>query len=184
MDSHVRVAWKLVMKSEAFWSTLGSPYFHGCLPSSSLENALLVSDASSQASSTLRVGFLGLKKAKKEVHFLRFKEMKEIHGSSSCDDRQKRELQRQEREMAKFAQMADAHKQQQQRQKQVEESGSGQVSNPLRNATALAYQDQRKALKFGFSSKSGTSKKPTGGAAKKPKVAIAPVFSNDSDEEQ
>ncbi|KAJ9186061.1 hypothetical protein P3X46_005607 [Hevea brasiliensis] len=78
----------------------------------------------------------------------------------------------------------DAHKQQQQRQKQVEESGSGQVSNPLRNATALADHDQWKALKFGFSSKSGTSKKPTGGAAKKPKVAIAPVFSNDSDEEQ
>lgn len=49
---------------------------------------------------------------------------------------------------------ADAHKQQQ----QVEESGSGQVSNSIRSATALADQDQRKALKFGFSSKSGTSK--------------------------
>lgn len=35
----------------------------------------------------------------------RFKEMREMHGSSSRDDRQKREQQRQEREMAKFAQM-------------------------------------------------------------------------------
>ncbi|XP_021621266.1 G patch domain-containing protein 8 isoform X2 [Manihot esculenta] len=112
-------------------------------------------------------------------HRKRFKEMREMHGSSSRDDRQKRELQRQEREMAKFAQMADAHKQQQ----QVEESGSGQVSNSIRSATALADQDQRKALKFGFSSKSGTSK-PSGGDAKKPKAAVASVFGNDSDEEQ
>lgn len=35
----------------------------------------------------------------------RFKEMREMHGSSSRDDRQKRELLRQEKEMAKFAQM-------------------------------------------------------------------------------
>lgn len=35
----------------------------------------------------------------------RFKQMKEMHGSSSRDDRQKREQQRQEKEMAKFAQM-------------------------------------------------------------------------------
>lgn len=51
---------------------------------------------------------------------------------------------------------ADARKQQQ--QQQVEESGSCQVSNSLRSATALADQDQRKALKFGFSSKGSTSK--------------------------
>ncbi|KAG8648345.1 G patch domain-containing protein 8 isoform X2 [Manihot esculenta] len=115
-------------------------------------------------------------------HRKRFKEMREMHGSSSRDDRQKREQQRQEREMAKFAQMADARKQQQ--QQQVEESGSCQVSNSLRSATALADQDQRKALKFGFSSKGSTSK-PTGGvAAKKPKVAVASVFGDDSDEEQ
>lgn len=35
----------------------------------------------------------------------RFKEMKELHGSSSRDDRLKREQQRQEREMAKYAQL-------------------------------------------------------------------------------
>lgn len=35
----------------------------------------------------------------------RFKEMKEMHGGGSRDDRQKREQLRQEREMAKFAQM-------------------------------------------------------------------------------
>ncbi|XP_044466584.1 G patch domain-containing protein 8 isoform X2 [Mangifera indica] len=38
-------------------------------------------------------------------HRKRFKEMRELHGSSSRDDRQKREQQRQEREMAKFAQI-------------------------------------------------------------------------------
>ncbi|KAI5658349.1 hypothetical protein M9H77_27142 [Catharanthus roseus] len=92
-------------------------------------------------------------------HRKRFKEMREMHGSSSRDDRQKREQQRQEREMAKFAQMADAQKQQQQQQQQQqkqEESGGVPVSMP--SATALAVQDQRKALKFGFSAKGGTSK--------------------------
>nr|GEX96047.1 G patch domain-containing protein 8 [Tanacetum cinerariifolium] len=43
--------------------------------------------------------------------------------------------------------------------------------------------DQRKALKFGFSSKFGGSKSSVKSAAKKPKVAIASVFGNDSDEE-
>ncbi|KAA8545315.1 hypothetical protein F0562_020099 [Nyssa sinensis] len=107
-------------------------------------------------------------------HRKRFKGMREMHGSSSRDDRQKREQQRQEREMAKFAQMADARKQQQQEQ---EQSGTPIVS------TALVDQDQRKALKFGFSSKVGTSKNSISNAAKKPKVTVASVFSNDSDEE-
>ncbi|CAN0897306.1 G patch domain-containing protein 8 [Linum grandiflorum] len=111
-------------------------------------------------------------------HRKRFKEMKEMHGSSSRDDRQKRELQRQEREMAKFAQMADAHKQQQhQQQQQQEEPGSAKT------ATSLGDQDQRKTLKFGFSSKSGSSKTPTSSAAKRPKTVLASVFKNDSDEE-
>lgn len=35
----------------------------------------------------------------------RFKGMREMHGSSSRDERQKREQLRQEKEMAKFAQM-------------------------------------------------------------------------------
>lgn len=39
------------------------------------------------------------------MYLQRFKEMKEMHGGSSRDDRQKREQLRQEREMAKFAQM-------------------------------------------------------------------------------
>lgn len=112
-------------------------------------------------------------------HRKRFKEMREMHGTSSRDDRQKRELQRQEREMAKFAQMADARKQEQQLQQQ-EESGSAQQ----KSATALVDQDQRKALKFGFSSKGGFSKNSSAKAAKKPKSAVASVFSNDSDEEQ
>eukprot|EP00261_Vitis_vinifera_P039526 XP_019080769.1 PREDICTED: G patch domain-containing protein 8 isoform X2 [Vitis vinifera] len=88
-------------------------------------------------------------------HRKRFKEMREMHGTSSRDDRQKREQQRQEREMAKFALMADARKQQQQ---QEEESGNTAVSTTLRSATPLADQEQRKALKFGFSSKGGMSK--------------------------
>ncbi|XP_052194785.1 uncharacterized protein LOC127802799 [Diospyros lotus] len=115
-------------------------------------------------------------------HRKRFKEMREMHGSSGRDDRQKREQQRQEREMAKFAQIADARKQQQQQQDQEEQSAV--VSSSTRSATALADQDQRKALKFGFSSKGGTSKTSFASAAKKkPKAAVASVFSNDSDEE-
>ncbi|XVF05884.1 hypothetical protein REPUB_Repub06bG0000500 [Reevesia pubescens] len=112
-------------------------------------------------------------------HRKRFKEMREMHGSSSRDDRQKREQQRQEREMAKFAQMAGVHRQQQELH---EESGPGTAS-ALVTATALADQDQRKALKFGFSSKSSTSKNAVGSAVKKPKVGVASVFGNDSDDE-
>lgn len=48
---------------------------------------------------------------------------------------------------------ADARKQQQQ-----EESGSAPVQSEVQNASVLADQDQRKTLKFGFSSKGGTSK--------------------------
>ncbi|XP_019187599.1 PREDICTED: G patch domain-containing protein 8 [Ipomoea nil] len=115
-------------------------------------------------------------------HRKRFKEMREMHGSSSRDDRQKREQQRQEREMAKFAQIADAHKKQQVQQKQ-EESGTVQASPVVRTATALADQDQRKTLKFGFSAKGGQSKNIFGSTAKKPKVTVASAFSNESDEE-
>ncbi|KAJ7977803.1 G patch domain-containing protein 8 [Quillaja saponaria] len=111
-------------------------------------------------------------------HRKRFKEMREMHGTSDRDDRQKREQQRQEREMAKFAQIADARKQQQQ-----EETTAAPISSESRSATALADQDQRKALKFGFSSKGSTSKNTLGSAAKKPKVVASSIFSNDSDEE-
>ncbi|CAA2959488.1 G patch domain-containing 8, partial [Olea europaea subsp. europaea] len=52
-----------------------------------------------------------------------------------------------------------------------------------RSATLVADQDQRKALKFGFSAKSSASKSSVGNATKKPKVAVASVFGNDSDEE-
>ncbi|KAE9446718.1 hypothetical protein C3L33_21380, partial [Rhododendron williamsianum] len=113
----------------------------------------------------------------------RFKEMREMHGTSSRDDRQKREQQRQEREIAKFAQIADARKQQLQQQEQPEQPGIAVASAATRSATVLADQEQRKALKFGFSSKGGTSKNLVGNAAKKPKVAVASVFGNDSDEE-
>ncbi|XP_021281544.1 G patch domain-containing protein 8 [Herrania umbratica] len=117
-------------------------------------------------------------------HRKRFKEMREMHGSSSRDDRQKREQQRQEKEMAKFAQMAGARKQQQQQQQQElrQESGPAAASAPV-TATALADQDQRQALKFGFSSKTSTSKNAFGNAAKKPKFPVASVFGNDSDDE-
>ncbi|KAF7805021.1 G patch domain-containing protein 8 [Senna tora] len=115
-------------------------------------------------------------------HRKRFKEMKEMHGSSSRDDRQKREQQRQEREMAKFAQIADAQKQQQIQQQQ-EETGTALASSESRSATALADQEQRKTLKFGFSSKGGASKNTFGGSAKKQKVAVSSVFGNDTDEE-
>ncbi|KAL5700580.1 hypothetical protein ACHQM5_026007 [Ranunculus cassubicifolius] len=116
-------------------------------------------------------------------HRKRFKEMKDMHGSSSRDDRQKREQLRQEKEMAKFAQLADAQKQQQMQQQQEEQSAPS-----LKSASAaLPGQDQRAALKFGFSSKSGTSKNSFGSAAKKAKIMpmrISSVFGNDSDEEK
>ncbi|KAJ9550622.1 hypothetical protein OSB04_014667 [Centaurea solstitialis] len=132
----------------------------------------------------LAVEFEGHLSSYDHNHRKRFKEMREMHGSSSRDDRQKREQLRQEREMAKFAQMADAHKQQQQQlQQQQQEDESAKTDHPVKNATVLADQDQRKALKFGFSSKVGASKSSGMSGAKKPKVPIASVFGNDSDEE-
>ncbi|XP_068660082.1 uncharacterized protein [Aristolochia californica] len=130
-------------------------------------------------------------------HRKRFKEMREMHGSTSRDDRQKREQLRQEREMAKFAQIADAHKQQQQQQlkeqqqqqqlkEQQEQSGATLATNVARGATTLAVQDQRKTLKFGFSSKAGSATKGlSGGISKKPKVElkVTSVFGVDSEEE-
>ncbi|KAI3496496.1 hypothetical protein L1887_38860 [Cichorium endivia] len=126
----------------------------------------------------LAVEFEGHLSSYDHNHRKRFKEMREMHGSSSRDDRQKREQLRQEKEMAKFAQMADAHKQQQQQQQQ-EESEKSKL--PVKNVGVLD-QDQRKALKFGFSSKLG-AKSSGMSAAKKPKTPIASVFGNDSDEE-
>jgi hypothetical protein len=122
----------------------------------------------------LAVEFEGHLSSYDHNHRKRFKEMREMHGNSSRDERQKREQQRQEREMAKFAQMADAHKQQQ----QEEELGT---STALA-ATVLADQEQRKVLKFGFSTKIGTSKNKVS-ATKKPKVVVASIFNNDTDEE-
>ncbi|KAG7552013.1 G-patch domain [Arabidopsis thaliana x Arabidopsis arenosa] len=114
-------------------------------------------------------------------HKKRFKEMKEMHGASSRDDRKKREQQRQEREMTK---MADARKQQMQ-QNQQEDPENVSVPTPAKTTVApLAVQDQRKTLKFGFSSKSGNiSKSQPTSSTKKPKVAISSVFGNDSDED-
>ncbi|RYR02023.1 hypothetical protein Ahy_B06g080876 isoform C [Arachis hypogaea] len=118
-------------------------------------------------------------------HRKRFKQMKEMHGGSSRDDRQKREQQRQEKEMAKFAQMADAQKQQ--RLQLQQESGSASASSGSKTATALTDQEQRNTLKFGFSSKGTASKVSVGikkpNIAKKKNVPISSIFGNDSDEE-
>ncbi|XP_010551024.1 PREDICTED: G patch domain-containing protein 8 [Tarenaya hassleriana] len=114
-------------------------------------------------------------------HKKRFKEMREMHGTSSRDDRQKREQQRLEREMAK---MADARKQQQMQQQQLEDSGNAPASAPPKPVTAVTDHDQRKTLKFGFSSKGSVSKNQSGSVTKrKPKVAVASAFGNDSDED-
>ncbi|KAG2316593.1 hypothetical protein Bca52824_019715 [Brassica carinata] len=115
-------------------------------------------------------------------HKKRFKEMKEMHGASSRDDRKKREQQRQERELTK---MADARKQQQMQQNMQEDPENVPVPLPAKTTLApLVVQDQRKSLKFGFSSKSGsTSKSQSKSSIKKPKIAIASVFGNDSDED-
>ncbi|XP_051132717.1 uncharacterized protein LOC127252544 isoform X2 [Andrographis paniculata] len=128
-------------------------------------------------------------------HRKRFKQMRDMHGSSSRDDRQKREQQRQEKEMAKFMQMAGARRQQQQLQVQSqEEAGSAPASTPTptpnptptpaaSSATVVVDQDQRKALKFGFSAKGSTVKSSGGNTTKKAKVVVASVFSNESDED-
>ncbi|KAM0938228.1 putative transcription factor C2H2 family [Dioscorea sansibarensis] len=115
-------------------------------------------------------------------HRKRFKEMKEMHGGSSRDDRLKREQLREEKEMAKFAQLADAHKQ---RQQQEQSGGSQDTGSESNTATGLVTQNQRQALKFGFSSRLGSIKNSAGSAAKKQKVAVkvSSIFSNDSDEE-
>ncbi|OAY76480.1 G patch domain-containing protein 8 isoform X2 [Ananas comosus] len=116
-------------------------------------------------------------------HRKRFKEMREMHGSSSRDDRQKREQLREEKEMAKFAQMADAHKRQQQQQEQSEVSAEPAV--PPRNANTLVDQDQRQALKFGFSRVGPSKKSSVGSGSKKPKIAatVSSIFGNVSDED-
>ncbi|KNA03801.1 hypothetical protein SOVF_205640, partial [Spinacia oleracea] len=123
-------------------------------------------------------------------HRKRFKEMREMHGSNR-DDRLKREMQRQEKEMAKFSQIADARKQQQtqeqeeQQQQEQEQSGNTPVMDATTAASAPVDIDQRKALKFGFSAKSGTAKSSFNIAAKKkPKVPVVSIFGNDSDEDQ
>ncbi|KAL9141111.1 hypothetical protein ABFS82_14G081600 [Erythranthe guttata] len=117
-------------------------------------------------------------------HRKRFKQMRDMHGSSSRDDRQKREQQRHEKEMAKFLQMADVHKQQQQQTQNQEESGTHPAPPAVTSsATKVTDQDQRKVLKFGFSAKGSAVKSSVSNTTKKPKVAIASVFSNDSDEE-
>ncbi|KAL7082227.1 hypothetical protein ACP275_14G086300 [Erythranthe tilingii] len=117
-------------------------------------------------------------------HRKRFKQMRDMHGSSSRDDRQKREQQRHEKEMAKFLQMADVHKQQQQQTQNQEESGTHTAPPAVTSsATKVTDQDQRKVLKFGFSAKGSAVKSSVSNTTKKPKVAIASVFGNDSDEE-
>ncbi|XP_073007009.1 uncharacterized protein [Typha latifolia] len=115
-------------------------------------------------------------------HRKRFKEMREMHGSSSRDDRQKREQLRQEKEMAKFALLADAQKKQQQEQ---EQSGVSAETATPKNTPTLIDQDQRQALKFGFSRPGPSKKTSTGSISKKPKVAakVSSIFGNDSDEE-
>ncbi|KAI5424640.1 hypothetical protein KIW84_030722 [Lathyrus oleraceus] len=120
-------------------------------------------------------------------HRKRFKQMKEMHGSSSRDDRQKREQQRQEKELAKFAQIADAQKQQRLQLQQESGSTPVSVSSESRTATALTDQEQRNTLKFGFSSKGFASKNTVGAkkqnVSKKQNVPVASIFGNDSDEE-
>ncbi|GLJ31004.1 hypothetical protein SUGI_0619840 [Cryptomeria japonica] len=114
-------------------------------------------------------------------HKKRFKEMKEMHSGGTRDDRQKREQLRQEREMARFVQIADAQRLQQQQ----EDSGVAPASSTVRNATSLVVQDQRKTLKFGFAAKSVASKASAGAVVKKTKVVskVSSVFGDDSEEE-
>ncbi|KAL2941724.1 G patch domain-containing protein 8 [Bienertia sinuspersici] len=89
-------------------------------------------------------------------HRKRFKDMREMHGGSNRDDRLKREQQRQEKEMAKFAQIADARKQQQIQEQ--DQPGTDPVTSGTKAAADPVDNDQRKALKFGFSAKAAHPK--------------------------
>ncbi|KAG6552465.1 hypothetical protein Mapa_005885 [Marchantia paleacea] len=110
-------------------------------------------------------------------HKKRFKEMKELQASRSRDERQKREQLREEKEMAKFSQLAEAQRQQQQ------VSQSKATATAISSAPApVATQDQRTTLKFGFVSKVATTKMSFGSTAKKTKVtARHSTFQDDSD---
>lgn len=124
-------------------------------------------------------------------HKKRFKEMRELQASRTRDDRQKREQARQEKEMQRFSQLAEAQRQQQEQQQQQQEVDIGSIaaSHPVQDqhtgsiATSLPVQDRRNALKFGFASKSMTSKLPVTGVAKKNKLVakVASVFQEESD---
>ncbi|KAG0492924.1 hypothetical protein HPP92_006322 [Vanilla planifolia] len=117
-------------------------------------------------------------------HRKRFKEMREMHAGSSRDDRLKKEHLRHEKEIAKFAaQMADAQKRQ---HEQLEDQLEGPTdSSMVKSSNAPPVNDQRQALKFGFTSRLGSSKKPNVNAAKKPKTIgkVASVFGDDSEDE-
>ncbi|KAF8641604.1 hypothetical protein HU200_067795 [Digitaria exilis] len=78
---------------------------------------------------------------------------------------------------------ADAHRKQQQQQKQEKSEAPAESVAPKKIA-GPSNQDQRQALKFGFS-KMAPSKAPVGNASKKPKVLtkVSSVFGNDSDED-
>ncbi|XP_020672365.1 G patch domain-containing protein 8 isoform X5 [Dendrobium catenatum] len=115
-------------------------------------------------------------------HRKRFKEMRDMRASSSRDDRQKKEQLRQEKEVAKFAaQMADARRRQ---HEQLQEQ-SEVPTDSSKGGNATPVNDQRQTLKFGFTSKLGSTKNPAATAAKKAKIAVkvTSVFGNDSDEE-
>lgn len=115
-------------------------------------------------------------------HRKRFKEMREMRASSNRDDRQKKEQLRQEKEVAKFAaQMADAHK----RQHEVLQEQSEVSTDSRDGGNASLVKDQRQTLKFGFTSRLGSTKNSAAAAAKKAKVVVKvnSVFGNDSDDE-
>lgn len=115
-------------------------------------------------------------------HRKRFKEMREMRAGSSRDDRQKKEQLRQEKEVAKFAaQMADARRRQyEQLHEQSEVS-----TDASKGGNASLVNDQRQTLKFGFTSKLGSTKNSTATTSKKPKLPVkaTSVFGNDSDDE-
>ncbi|KAK8938290.1 hypothetical protein KSP40_PGU008326 [Platanthera guangdongensis] len=88
-------------------------------------------------------------------HRKRFKEMREMHAGSSRDDRQKKELLRQEKEMAKFAaQMADSHRR---HNEQLQEQSEVSVDLSKGENSAL-IDEQRQTLKFGFTSRISSTK--------------------------
>eukprot|EP00249_Psilotum_nudum_P023595 c28934_g1_i1 orf=545-1153(-) len=112
-------------------------------------------------------------------HKKRFKELRDLRTAAFRDSRLRREEVRQEREIARFAQLVKVQRAQQQGQQEAANSAI------TKTGTSVPVQEQRTALKFEISAKSAFSRVSPGAAVKKTKVAprVPSVFRDGSEED-